>query len=255
MARIFQFTFIIILLVGCTLSPSSLNAQQKTPVIDFKELAFFDVDALGYDYLVFHDGTLVKRNESGQNVGHFTENRYGWPSSLDVLNPQKALLYYPDFQKAILIDRLLNATRTYDLEGMGIWEQGPISLSSHGQLWVYFPSSGRVKEVNQNGEVLNETDPVNFYVNQWGAPERIIERQNVLYVSFPSNGWLRFDRYGSFIDKIQFPHSWFRVDENGLIFWHENTLHVLGDRSPFPQKIQEGLTSLEMVLEFVQGLD
>ncbi|MEP6930271.1 MAG: hypothetical protein ABI850_09670, partial [Flavobacterium sp.] len=60
-------------------------------------------DELGNIYAIYTDNTLVRYNEKGDSTGFYRSALNGDIGSVDVTNPLRILLYYPSFNKVVLV--------------------------------------------------------------------------------------------------------------------------------------------------------
>src|SRR5919112_2019992 len=76
----------------------------------------FTTDNLGNIYIINAASHLKKFNDKGDSVSSINDvRRYGKISSIDVTNPLKILVYYKEFARLVVLDRLLNVRSTIDL--------------------------------------------------------------------------------------------------------------------------------------------
>src|SRR5204863_2653088 len=116
------------------------------------------IDNLDNIYLVDNNNQLKKLNSNGDSAGVFNDVRkYGKLFSIDATNPLKLLLYYQNFSTVLVLDRFLNIRNTINLRKQNIFNVKAIGASYDNNIWVFDEGDGKIKKIDDNGEVLSET--------------------------------------------------------------------------------------------------
>lgn len=182
-----------------TLSAKTLKLTQiiEGDIIDFT------VDNLGNIYLVNQNYQLKKLQPNGDSVGVFNEvRRYGKLSYIDASNPLKLLLYYQDFTTVVVIDRMLNLRYTFDLRQQNIMQARAISQSFDNGIWVYDEVEAKLKRLNDNGTVIDNTADFRVIFDVPPTPVAIEDQDKLVYLYDPKMGLYMFDYYGTLRNKI-----------------------------------------------------
>ena len=90
---------------------------------------FFTTDNLQNIYAVTDDFKVVKYDSSGQLLHTYSNKSLGQPTSLDVSNPMKLMLYYKDFSTIVWLDNTLSEITETNLATIGII-QSPVACLS-----------------------------------------------------------------------------------------------------------------------------
>ena len=175
----------------------------------------FYTDNLQNIYLIGAQNNQIKKlNSNGDSVAVFNNStRYGKVYSMDVSNPLKILVYYKDFATIVLLDRFLATRTTIDLRRLGITQVKAVALSYDGNIWLYDEGEGRLKKIDENGNVLMESADLRLVFDNALNPEKIIDNNSQLYLYDNQLGWLIFDYYTTFKKQLPFP-NWKDVDVN-----------------------------------------
>jgi hypothetical protein len=179
----------------------------------------FYTDNLQNIYLIAAQTNQVKKlNSNGDSVAVFNNiTRYGKVYLLDVSNPLKMLVYYKDFATVVLLDRFLTVRATVDLRKIGITQVKAVALSYDGNIWLYDEGEGKLKKIDENGNILVESADLRLVFNDALSPVRIIDNNGQLYLYDSALGWLIFDYYAAFKKQLPFT-NWkdVAVDDNRL---------------------------------------
>jgi len=166
----------------------------------------FYTDNLQNIYLVAAQTSQVKKiNSNGDSVAVFNNTpRYGKLYSLDVSNPLKILVYYKDFATIVLLDRFLTIRTTIDLRKFGITQVKAVALSYDGNIWLYDEAEGKLKKIDESGNILIESADLRLVFNDALSPVKIIDNNSQLYLYDSKLGWLIFDYYTAFKKRLPF---------------------------------------------------
>jgi hypothetical protein len=243
----------VVAFLSCSGSKHAIAPTIKEPS---SKITFFDVDAIHNTFTLDDHNRVVKLNAEGSIVAEYADVTLGPIGQLDVFNPQKVLIHYDRFAKAIILDQSLTSTRILDLEQMQLWNIQCLGLSADQNIWVFDNASNRLKKVDIQGSTILESESLGFYIKTQFSPERLIQRHNYVYLSMPSWGWLRFDLFGQFYDAIPQPHDWFHVDTNGeLVYWYESSLYHWIPGKGVPEIIQKEVFDWQRLIKRLTGQD
>lgn len=207
---------IIMLLLCCNLLT---NAQSDTSFKLVKiirgDIVDFTVDNLDNIYVVNSRNQLKKLNANGDSLAVFNDvKRYGKASLIDVSNPLKILLYYPDFATVVMLDRFLNVVNSIDLRRQGILQAKAIGLSYDNKVWVYDEVENKLKKIDEDGTVLQETPDFRQLFGQAPIPQKIFDQDRYVYLYDSAQAVFVFDYYGALKNKIQISH-WHNLKVTG----------------------------------------
>jgi len=201
----------IFLLISLSISLVSAKAQE---VLSFNSvtkinspISSFAVDNIGGLYIITPDNQLKKYNEKGDSVGVFNQvTQYGKLTYVDVQNPWKALLYYQNFSTIVLLDKYLNVLTSINLRKQNIFRVKAVTASYDNNIWLFDEQDNKLKKIDDNGKVLSETVDFRLLFDSVPDPEKIIDRDGLVYLYDKEMGIYLFDYYGSFKTKLSFLH-------------------------------------------------
>lgn len=179
------------------------------------DFSYFNVDNLDNVYLISNTTQLKKIRANGDSVAVFNDvKRYGNPSYVDVNNPLKALLYYKNYATIVTLDRFLAIRNTVNLREQQMFLVNSISLSYDNNIWLFDEEDFKLKKIDEQGKLLQETVGLRQLFDTVPSPVKIIDRDNFVYLYDPEKGFYIFDYYGTFKNKLPFLR-WTNVEVSG----------------------------------------
>ena len=210
--------------------------------IDFP-VASFAVNNIGELYIITPDNQLKKYNEKGDSVGVFNQvTRYGKLTYVDAQNPWKAILYYQNFSTIVLLDKYLNVSTAINLRKQNIFKVKALTASYDNNIWLFDQQDNKLKKIDDNGKVLSETVDFRLLFNPAPDPEKIIDRDGLVYLYDKENGLYLFDYYGSFKTKLSFLH-WDNIEVIGKTVYGFDKENLYKYVPPIPDLITIQLPS------------
>ncbi len=175
----------------------------------------FNVDNLDNIYLITNTNQLKKINSKGDSIGVFNDvKRFGNPSSIDVTNPLKVLLYYKNFSTVVILDRMLNIRNTINFRKQNIFLVKTIASSYDNNIWLFDEADYKLKKIDKEGDQLQETTGWRILFDTVPSPTQLIDRDNYVYLYDPEKGFYIFDYYGGFKNRLAFL-NWTNVEVSG----------------------------------------
>ncbi len=215
-----------ILFLLCLCASLATQAQSDSAFKFLKTIkggySYFNVDNLDNVYLITEGNRLKKINANGDSVAVFNDvKRYGNPYSIDVTNPLKTLLYYKNFSTIVALDRLLTIRNTINLRTQNIFLVNSISLSYDNNIWLFDEEDFKLKKIDEQGKLLQETTGWRLLFDTVPSPVKIIDRENFVYLYDPEKGFYVFDYYGTFKNRLPFL-KWTNVEVSGKTMYGFN---------------------------------
>ncbi len=174
----------------------------KTYNTDF--ITDFTTDNFGSIYIITSTHQLKKFNSNGDSVSAINDiRRFGAITSIDATNPLKVLLYYKDFSKLAVLDRLLNVRNAIDLRKLNIFQVQAYTVSYDNNIWLYDELDGRLKKIDDQGKILLETNDFRQIFDKAPTPTQLYDRDGMLYVYDPLQGLSSIDYYGALKNNLQ----------------------------------------------------
>ncbi len=167
------------------------------------DIVEFTVDNLDNVYILNSRNQVKKYNANGDSVAVFNDvKKFGKATLIDVSNPLKVLLYYRDFATVVMLDRFLNIVNTIDLRKQNIFQAKAIAQSYDNKIWVYDELENKLKKIDEDGKLLQETPDFRLLFNRAIMPSRIFDENKYVYIYDSVRGVNVFDYYGALKNNI-----------------------------------------------------
>lgn len=189
---------VLFILTGAVVSAQATYTQIGSYPVKANSVS---VDNFGNFYAI-GDNQIIKFDRMGNKFQIYQEVKYGKIGAVDISNPMKIVVYYPDFMQAVLLDRFLAYFTTYNFFDLGYQNVTAVGMSSDGFLWFYDNLNFTLKKVDQTGKVQLQSQPVNQLIHTVITPNFIMEKSGQVYVNDPTVGVLVFDNFGAYYKTI-----------------------------------------------------
>ena len=163
----------------------------------------FTVDNLDNIYILNSRNQVKKFDINGDSVAVFNDiKKFGKATLLDVSNPLKVLLYYKDFATVVMLDRFLNVVNTIDLRKENILQAKALGQSYDNKIWVYDELESKLKKIDEDGKLLQETPDFRLLLGQVPSPVKIFDENKYVYIYDSLLGVYVFDYFGALKNNI-----------------------------------------------------
>lgn len=191
---------------------ASATAQGPDSATALRRLAFIKgrftlmtTDPLQQVYTVDANNSVYKYNPSGQLLFQYNDNRLGRLGAIDASNPFNVLLYYPDYQIAVTLDRTLNKTGAFQLFQLGPVNPVAVALSNDNHLWLFDEIASQLRKIGHEGEELARSDNLSLLLGARPNPVQLSAHGNYIYAADPNLGVLIFDIFGQYDRLLPLP--------------------------------------------------
>ncbi len=133
---------------------------------------FIGKDSYGYTYYLKNNSLFKAKDGKQISFAAFT---LGQVSNVDIVNPLKIMVYYGDFNIAVLLDNTLNEIERIDFnQEAGFANLELVSVSNNNSLWVFNKDSQQLEIFNYRsgkrtvisqpivGDVIDQASNFNF---------------------------------------------------------------------------------------------
>lgn len=229
-----QFVILLLTVFGLfvfTMPELQAGNYELLKSIDIKAKSISS-DFLNNVYVVSEDNKVMKYDSTGTLVGTFSDNRYGTITSVDATSPFNVVLFYKDFATVVTTDMRLNTRRLYRLPSIGINNVAAVCLSYDNYLWVYDSDAARLKKIDANYTVVQQSPDLRYLLGENINPNFLIERDGFIYLNIPAMGIILFDIYGTFYtsvsndDLLNNQLGFFQVVQQKVVYLNEGSLFI-----------------------------
>lgn len=199
------------------------------------DIATFTTDNLLNCYTLSPSGEVVKYNAEGQEQFRYSNERLGALASIDVANPFNVLLYYPDFQTVVTLDRTLNETGRFVLNQTDFLDVPAIGFANDNQVWIYDAINYQLKKVGRKGQVLATSEDLSLLLDLALKPTQLLARENRVLLNDPVHGIFMFDAFGQYDQRLPIRGAqYLRFLDNTLCYLLDGQLQLLDFRTMVP---------------------
>ncbi len=214
-------TILFVMLTSGVLAQSDTLRQ----VSGFRgDIVDFTIDNLGNVLTLDRNNQLKKMSARGDSIAVFNNVRqYGKLDFIDATNPLKLLLFYKSYGNIVVLDRLLNMRTTLNLRKLNILQVPAISQSYDNGIWIYDQQEAKLKRLDTEGIVLDQSADFRVVLGLNPSPVQIIDQEKLLYLYDPAKGVFIFDYFLTLRNKVALL-AWddFQVVD-GIIFGRKGT--------------------------------
>jgi streptogramin lyase len=234
MGRLILHIVFLLTVVASSAQDTSFRSPATTITADFSNLF---VDNAGNIYVVNNRSQLKKLSAAGDSIAVYNDvKRFGNITSVDVVNPFKILVFYAESASIVILDRFLSARSVVDLKKTNSQSAKAVCLSYDNNIWLYDESNGKIRKLDDNGNILFESTDLRNALNVAPSFQHIVDDNRSLYLYDPSLGWYVFDYYGALSKKYPFVH-WKDVQViNGKMMGRADTLFMFATKGDFDYK-------------------
>lgn len=167
------------------------------------DIIAFTVDNLDNMYLLNSSNQVKKLKPNGDSAAIFNDiKKYGRATLIDVSNPLKVLLYYRDFATIVVLDQFFNVRNIIDLRKQNIFQVRAIGQSYDNKVWVYDELENKLKKIDEEGKLLQETPDFRQLFGEAPVPQKIFDQDQYVYLYDSAKAVFVFDYYGTLKNKI-----------------------------------------------------
>jgi hypothetical protein len=187
---------------------------------------FMTVDETGNVYVVRENNSLVKFSQDGDSIAFFRSIRNGDIGAVDATNPLRVVVYYPAYNKVVLLDRMLAQQNELDLRKLNIYANALVASSADGNLWVYDQFNARLKKIDEQLNEIVESNDLRQEAQLVPSPSFMVERNWKVFLCDTAKGIFTFDRYGSYINTLSiYGVKYLQVFGSQLLYRRNDSLH------------------------------
>ncbi len=174
-----------------------LKPKKDTTIIDM------EVDKLGNFYLVDSENNIQKFDKDQKLKFSYSNNQYGKPEMVDVINPHKILVFYKQQQTLVFLDNTLAEFSIITLDPNSFYSAA--GMANDGNIWLFDSYYNKLLKIDFNGEKVDESFPYNNIDPDKIAYSKIIERENYVMIIEKDDDVYLFSNQAYFIKKIHLP--------------------------------------------------
>ncbi len=226
------------LFLFCTFHALSAQDLSISPTLisQYKNTSdtFLGYDAFGYSYQITNN---VFSKIKGKEIFEYKNVSLGKITKVDLQNPLKIVLFYEDFNSAVLLDNQLNKITEINFsQNATPIVVTAIGMSTQNQLWIY---NALNQQIGLFDYLKNEyktvsiplTEPIQYYQTDF----------NAFYWIDKKNNWFSCDIFGKItsLGKIGDFDRIAIINSSQYLFSKDNLLYFKGMNKQNPEVISE----------------
>ena len=242
----------------CCCTSLIVASSAAQPTADYQLLAtlpgpaaYFSTDKLQHVYLVTPENQVLKYDADGRLLFEYNNNTLGQLTHIDATNPFSLLLYYPDFQTVLSLDRTLNKIREFNLWDLPVVDAGPVAMAADNGIWIFDTGAYRLVNVDQSGTLQRQSDNLSLLLHPTPQPVFLIFHDNFVYAADPQEGILVFDNFAQYVRTYRLEGvTQLQPLGNQLLYRTETDAAILFDLRTFderPLPLPSGLEAIRQV--------
>jgi len=196
---------------------------------------FFTTDPIQNLYGVTDREELIKFDPRGNEQFRYNNFTLGRLGHVDATNPFSLLLYYPDFQAIVLLDRTLNQVGEINLLDLNLPEAKAIALDADNFIWVYDPVRFRLRKLDTQGATLLESENLALSLPQPPEVDLLVAKDNRIFLRDTRQGVFVMNNFGQLTQALSMEGNkpYFQVSNGKVLFFADGKLRqiLLASRS------------------------
>ena len=170
------------------------------PVYEKASLRYFALDPLQQLLTVGTDDEVIQYTPNGQELFRYHNTVLGDLATVDAADPFNILLFFPEQQTVVLLDRTLSDRAQLDLRTTPVQNATAAARSYDNNLWVYDDFAGRLFKLSSRGEVLFTSNDLRLSEGLQHGATHILWQGNQLLLNFPERGVAVFSLQGRLLE-------------------------------------------------------
>ncbi len=162
----------------------------------------FTTDKLQNVYVLTEKQDILKYNSSGVLQFRYSNKTHGTVGYIDATDPFHILVFYPDFQKAVILDRTMSQMVQMSFQEWGYFRVSVVAMSSDARIWIYDEERSRLRKVSSSGQTLLESGELNLQLGKTIQPNYLMESNQAIFLNVPDLGIIVFDTFGKYLKTI-----------------------------------------------------
>lgn len=200
-----MYLIYIFLLISMVSFSDDIKAQHHLKTVHDISVEGVMLDDHSNIYIKQQNGVL-KLTKDGDSVSYYGYIADGTLSKIDVSNPFSIVLYYADFNKIHILDRLMTPKSILDLRQINLWSATAVSVSNDNKIWVYDNSKAILTKLDDQLKSIVSSNDLRQETNMVLDIQQILEKDGQVFLLDTTAGIHMLDRQGRYINFFPVPH-------------------------------------------------
>jgi hypothetical protein len=201
---------------------------------------FFTVDNFGNFYFVKGDN-IIKTDKNFNTIAEFSDKSKGNIGSIDALDPFRLMIFYPQFNSIVFLDKVFNQIRsTIFLDDIESFSIAAVCSSNSGSFRIFNNNCHCIQLIDNNLRIIQQSSSLNFLPFNANIIKILEINDHVLALDDAGSFYI-FDIFGTFISvfndvKVKDVTSY----RNIVVFLdNQNTINIFNPSSKGKHEIQK----------------
>ncbi len=160
---------------------------------------FLVADKLQQIYVVDPDQHLLKYNLQGKLLFDYSNRTLGQLAWVDVTDPFNVLLFFPDYQNLLFLDRTMNLSAEIRLPLDDFPNVTLVAMGRDNYVWLYDAVLFKLRKVGKTGEIIKESQDLSqWFGRDAPLPTQLVATDQAIYLVDTLRGLFQFDLFGNF---------------------------------------------------------
>ena len=211
-------------------------------------------DAKNQIYILTNKNEVILINPIGEIINTYSNNYLGKPQFIYIQNPLQVILFYPDFQTLVFLDKSLNELNKIKLNSYPIPRVNTIGYSPDKSIWYFDDATGRVKKMNQQRAI--EVDVMVPELQNGNRIIQILAQKNEILILENQGKVYRIDLFGKLISTNQIKGDLLDWSDSILLFVDigEQKINRMDDNQFDQYSLPDPLTGMRSVAIILSGI-
>jgi hypothetical protein len=159
-------------------------------------VAHFAVDPLQQLLVVDSTGLLRLYDANGIPRFQYHNTTGGELTQIDASDPFNVLLFFPEQQRIVLLDRTLSDRAALDLRTTGVIYATAVGRSHDNNIWVYDEPAGKLLLLDERGDIVRTSNDLRLSEGISQGATHLLRQGQEVWLYFPERALAVFDNLG-----------------------------------------------------------
>lgn len=185
------------------------SSAQVLSLIETSSLPFannaklISLDKLGNIYALSSSQELIKYDRNGKPLCNYREKFLGQARLMDVSNPLRILVFYPEVLTVVELDNMLDIKRRISLEELSLSESSLICRSFDNNFWIFNERAFRIEKYAEDLNLTVQGEWLRNVIDRENLPSQIVEHNKKVYLVY-DDALEVFDLFGIHLNTLHF---------------------------------------------------
>lgn len=212
------------------------NAQEFIKSLSKDKISHVDLDEHSNLYITTNSG-VYKLNSDGDSLNYYGYIADGNITNIDVTNPFNVILFYSEFGKVHILDRMFAPQSIIDLRKQMLWAVTAVARSGDNKLWVYDNSRAVVAKLDDNLNEIIVSNDLRQETQTVPNIGQIMERDGQLFLLDHEQGVYVLNRQARFLNILPIVGVKYILKVGNMLLLDVGDKYISYDLKHYNQKV------------------